>query len=105
MKPEIMLWLDDHRGIYIPRDFALSFANRAKSVMGVSEDTWTILEAGPGEECYWEAWEEVLNGAVVTDESGNKYRVVQDGDCWLIPDGMEYSETTGFYVWPETEEI
>ena len=31
------------------------------------------------------------------------YRVYQDGDCWLIPEGMGWSEETEFFVWPESD--
>ena len=55
MKPEPLLWLSDARGIYIPRDFASSFADRAKSVSGVTDEDWAILEEGPDHDWYWEA--------------------------------------------------
>lgn len=100
-KPDMMLWLSDARGVFIPRDFAASFADRAKAVSGVSDEDWQTLEAGPDEEWYWEAWENVLRDAVVTDEHGVKYRVHQDGDCWLIPEGMEYNDHTDTFEWPD----
>jgi hypothetical protein len=109
-RPEIMLWLDDHRGQYIPRDFAQSFVDRASAVTGVSDDQWAILEAGPvggldsegdGSEYYWEVWQEVCDYAIVTDEHGNKYRIHQDGACWLIPDGMEWSDQDDWFRWPD----
>jgi hypothetical protein len=90
-KPEMLLWLSDARGVYIPRDFANSFANRAVSVSGVSDEDWTTLESGPDAEWYWESWETVLNNATVIDDEGVKFSVYQDGDCWLIPHGMEWS--------------
>lgn len=96
-KPETMLWLSDSRGVYIPRDFANSFADRAKSVTGVSDEDWSTLESGPDTEWYWEAWDSVLNNAVVTDEHGNKFTVHQDGDCWLVPVGMAF-------VWPNDDD-
>ena len=113
-KPEPMLWLNDSRGQYIPRDFANSFADRSKSVTGVNAEQWAILEHGPDggmdseegpNEFYWDVWAEVCDRAIVTDENGVKYSVYQEGDCWLIPKGMEFSDETGFFVWPdETEE-
>lgn len=48
-KPDMLLWLSDARGVYIPRDFAMSFADRAKSVTGVSDEDWETLEKGPDE--------------------------------------------------------
>jgi hypothetical protein len=102
-KPDMKLWLADTRGIYIPRDFANSFADRAKSVEGVPDTEWTVLEAGPDHEWYWESWQVVCDNAIVTDENGVKYSVWQDGDCWLIPHGMELNERTGCFEWPEEE--
>ena len=104
-KPEMLLWLNDSRGQYIPRDFAQSFVNRAKSVTGVSDEDWAILEAGPDHEQYWDAWTEVEQNARITDENGVKYRIYQDGDCWLIPEGMEYNDGDGdMFIWPETQD-
>ena len=101
-KPEPMLWLSDRRGVYIPRDFATSFADRAKDVAGVNPEQWKILEAGPsGTDWYWEVWDEVCASATITDENGTKYSVYQDGDCWLIPKGMEWSDDIGFFAWPD----
>lgn len=101
---EPMLWLSDARGMYIPRDFATSFADRAKHVTGVNDETWSILEAGPDHEWYWEAWDDVCRSARVTDAHGRGYTVYQDGDCWLIPDDMEWSDETGFFVRPSEQE-
>ena len=103
MRPEPLLWLDDHRGIYIPRDFANSFSDRATAVSGVDAETWKILEAGPDHEFYWDAWHDVLNDATVTDD-GTTYTVYQDGACWLIPAGMEWSDSNEFFVWPDEDE-
>jgi hypothetical protein len=109
-KPEMLLWLSDARGRYIPRDFANSFADRAKSVTGVSDEDWAILEAGPDvvdsdgqhvERYYWDTWTDVEQNAIVTDENGVKYRIRQDGDCWLIPIGMEWNDETESFDWPD----
>jgi len=102
-KPEMLLWLNDSRGVYIPRDFAKSFADRERSVSGIKAEDWAILEAGPEHEWYWEAWDNVLNDAIVTDDKGIKYRVYQDGICWLIPDGMEWDDRTECFEWPGEE--
>ena len=100
-KPEMMLWLDGARGQYIPRDFAQSFANRSKNVVGIGEVTWSILESGPDHEYYWPAWFEVLDHAFVIDNDGIRYSVYQDGDCWLVPVGMEWNEKLENFVWRE----
>jgi hypothetical protein len=101
---EPLLWLSDARGVYIPRDFANSFVDRAKHVTGVSDEDWAILEAGPDHEQYWDAWCDVCDNAEITDKHGVKFRIHQDGDCWLIPVGMEFSEKEDFFVWPKEEE-
>jgi hypothetical protein len=101
-KPDTMLWLNDSRGQYIPRDFANSFKDRAKNVTGVSTENWKTLEAGPDHEWYWEAWDEVLQDAVVTDDNGVKFTLYQEGDLWLIPEGMEWSDAENFFIWPST---
>lgn len=102
-RPNPLLWLDDHRGVYIPRDFANCFRDRAKVVEGVSDEDWAILEAGPDHELYWDTWNDVCDTAIVTDENGVKFRLHQDGALWLIPDGMEYDEQNEFFAWPEAE--
>jgi hypothetical protein len=101
-KPQMQLWLSDARGVYIPRDFANSFTDRATHVSGVSADDWTVLE-NPHHESYWDVWTDVLDNAVVTDTRGTKYRLHQDGDLWLVPEGMEWSDSEGTFVWPESE--
>jgi hypothetical protein len=102
-RPEPLLWLSDSRGVYIPRDFAKSFNDRDKAVAGVSAEDWDILEAGPDHDLYWDAWVDVGNNATVTDENGHKYFVYQDGDCWLIPVGMEWQDGADFFAWPEDD--
>jgi hypothetical protein len=99
---EPMLWLSDARGIYIPRDWANSFSELA-TISGIEDDTLAILRAGPDHEQYWEAWEEVLDRATVRDDKGNVFTVYQDGDCWLIPEGMVWDEETEFFAWPSEE--
>ncbi len=102
---EMLLWLSDARGVYIPRDFATSFADRDKSVKGVSQEQWEILEKGPHDnESYWDTWDKVIYNARITDEDGIEYTIWQDGDCWLIPKGMEYNEANETFEWPKDEE-
>jgi hypothetical protein len=72
-------------------------------VAGVNDEDWAILEAGPDHGNYWDAWDMVEQNAVITDEQGTKYTVHQDGDCWLVPDGMEWSDEHDGFVWPSEE--
>jgi hypothetical protein len=100
----MLLWLSDARGIYIPRDFAKSFGDRDKHVSGVSAEEWAVLDAGPDHADYWDVWCEVEANAVITDDAGNKFTVHQDGDCWLVPIGMEWSDEKDTFVWPNEDE-
>ena len=97
-KPQPILFLDDHRGTAIPRDFATTVYR--STVSGVSDEEWAALE---DTECewHWEAWDSVLGKAVITDSKGVKWSLYQDGALWLIPEGMEWSDKEGFYVYPE----
>ena len=102
-KPDMLLWLSDARGQYIPRDFANSFVDRSSAVKGVDGGTWETLESGPDHEWYWDAWQEVCDRAVITDENGHEYFIHQDGDCWLVPKGMEWDEHMETFDWPKEE--
>jgi hypothetical protein len=86
---EPILFLDDHRGVYIPRDFANEI--KRECVSGVDAKTWAILEAGPDHEWYWEAWSDVIDRATVKD-GDTVYTVYQDGPCWLVPEGYDNPE-------------
>lgn len=116
-RPSVELFLSDARGIYIPRDFAECV--RPEAMQGVKPADLAVLRAGPSHEWYWEAWEHVLNDAHLfaigprfdsIEEAkrflGDKlieYTLHQDGDLWLIPVGMEWSDRENGYVWPSEE--
>ena len=96
-KPEPILFLSDARGVYIPRDFANEV--RCDCLSGVDDATLDILRAGPDHEWYWEAWQDVENNATITDPTtGIAYHVYQNGDCWLLPEGMTVNDT-GEFTW------
>lgn len=100
-KPDVLLYLSDASGVYIPQRFADE--TKPECIGGVDDETLDILRAGPDHEWYWEAWDDVLRDAIVTDhESGVQYRVEQDGDCWLVPVGMEWDDDNGWH-WPVDE--
>ena len=90
----VQLLLSDARGIYIPRDFLEGF---------LSYKAWGLLKSdfkalrNPSNECYWNAWEYVLNCAEHTDSEGNVWTLWQDGDLWAIcPVLMTDEEKTNF---------
>jgi hypothetical protein len=101
-KPAPILFLSDARGVYIPRDFINEI--RPECLTGIADDVADALRAGPDHGWYWEAWTQVESSAVVTDPStGTRYSVYQNGDCWLIPHGMEWDDAAEFYAWPSDE--
>lgn len=103
IKPEPLLYLSDARGVYIPRDFIRH--TLPECMLGVSAYVADTLRAGPDHDGYWDAWCELERFAVVVDPTtGVRYSVYQDGDCWLIPEGMEWDDALAFYVWPSDEE-
>jgi len=101
-RPEPILFLSDARGVYIPRDFAQSWdaEERARRVANVTNEDWAILEAGPEHPEYWDAWQEVCDSAIVTDDNGVRYHVNQDGDCWLVPTEMTWDDEAEGWRWP-----
>ena len=103
-RPEMLLWLTDSHGVYIPQQFAKCLAQRDKYVSGVSATDWAVLEAGPDNESYWDSWINVCDNAVITDENGSSFTIWQDGDCWLIPCGMDWRDDIECFAWPEENE-
>lgn len=99
-KPDVILFLDDHRGIYIPRDFARCVDR--ERVRGIEPDDYAVLE-NPDHDLYWDVWSEVCDQATLVDSDGVTYRLYQDGALWLIPDGMEWSDERDCHVWPDDE--
>lgn len=78
---ECELLLDDHRGIYIPRDFAINFETKQ---WGVDAEDVAILFAGPDHELYWETWDNVMRNAEYTDEKGRVWHLFQDGPLFAV---------------------
>jgi hypothetical protein len=96
-KPDIIHYASDRHGVYIPKYFAESI--RRDRVRGVDAEQFDILLAGPDHEHYWDVWTEVLdNATVVGDEC--TYSMYQDGDLWLVPEGMEWNENTNGWEYP-----
>ena len=100
----IEILLSDHRGVYIPRDFA-EFDHSISS-WGIPEDDADLvtLRQGPEAEWYWDAWDSVLSRAVFVDGRGNRWRLWQDGDLFAYCEAlMTDDEYEGFYGEPRRE--
>lgn len=77
------LFNTDRLGRYIPHHFAMS-VDRSR-VTGVSSEDYTVLEAGPDHEHYWDAWADVLDNAKITDPVQGECYLHHDGDLWVVP--------------------
>lgn len=97
-RPEPMLYADSARGVYIPQHFAQTI--RQDAIRNVRPELLDVLAAGPDGPDYWEIWQDVVDNASVTD-AGVCYFLHEDGDLWLIPDGMEWSDRDAWFIWPD----
>lgn len=81
-----ILYADSSRGVYIPQYFAKSINRECVSGLDNDPDAMEDVLKGP-DLChqYWEAWEYILDNAIVTDLFGTRYTLYQDGDLWLMP--------------------
>jgi hypothetical protein len=78
-----ILLLDENRGVYIPMQFGIIYGDDVWNI-----DKELLKELHIDSPVYWEAWEEVLEKAVVQID-GVSYKLHQDGDLWAIPAGYE----------------
>jgi len=85
--PERELYADSARGIYIPQHFAESVDRSC--VSGIDLSDLDLLAEGPGiADCsqgYWDIWNDVEQNCILTDSNGQRWRLWQDGDLWLVP--------------------
>lgn len=93
----IELLLDDHRGIYIPRDFA----NDCGDHPGWEHDKEAIeyLKKGPDQEYYWETWDDVLGSSTFTDKNGHKWMLYQDGALFAYCEELMTLEEKFNFEW------
>lgn len=88
-----ILLIDGHHGIYIPKLMALDIIAGNVKCENKNELLWELGELGnPDNECYWEAWEDLLDKAILLDTKGNKFTLYQNDDLWAIPEGYENEE-------------
>jgi hypothetical protein len=96
-KPEPILFLPDALGIYIPSHFAsyVSF-DQLRNVTQEDYDSISDTE----DEFYWESWDAITASGQLLSK-GIVYNLHQDGDLWLIPEGVEWSDKEEWFIWPE----
>ena len=98
-RPEPLLYINDAHGIYVPKVFVEKSKAENLKFEGVDDNVLAELLIGPDHEHYWDAWDEVCRNATVITQDGVTYSIFQDGDCWLIPSGMQWSVTEDKWVW------
>lgn len=93
MPSKIEILLDDHRGIYIPRDFIRNYVEGhwQGEVKGMTVENQNIL-MNPEHEHYWEAWDEVRRDCRLVDTQGNEWYLWQDGGLFAIRSDLEEHE-------------
>ena len=81
----IEILLNDHRGIYIPRDFVNYFDE-----WNISKENIECLKKGPNpdNDHYWDTWSDVLNEAYFIDKNGNRWQLYQDGDLFTYCESL-----------------
>ena len=80
---DCQLLLCDSRGIYIPKLWADELSEEEAESFSVSWQDVLVCQAGPDEEHYWEAWQQILDAAQ-WEEDGVEWRLHQNGDLWAI---------------------
>ena len=78
----VSLLLGDERGIYIPLHFVNDFD---VTKWGLTPNSWEVITcmAGPDDEGYWEAWDQILDHAEY-HKDGNVWQLHQDGDLFAL---------------------
>jgi hypothetical protein len=92
----ITLILDDHRGIYIPRDFVEGFLFEGHDWTGIDAEDIAILREGPDHDLYWDAWDVVTDNARITVD-GKEFYLWQDGALFVIAVDLPEDEAEEFF--------
>ena len=80
-----ILAVDNHAGIYAPREFVERFRDYLSDADYVQD-----VQDGPDGEYYWDSWAEIESCETVKLDDG-EYQIYQDEDIWLVPVGYDWS--------------
>jgi hypothetical protein len=72
-------------GQYLPQEFVETYDPKD---WGISEEDYATLLAGPDDEWYWDAWNDVESYASYEDEFGHVWKLYHNEDLWAIRDGF-----------------
>lgn len=90
--PELLI--DSNRGIYIAQSFCEIYAPYITNMDRVKDD-FNICLQGPDHEEYWEAWADLMDNVIITNDNKEVFTVGnlgEDGDLWAIPENYEFKE-------------
>ena len=84
----ITLLLEESRGVYIPQSFyeRFDFGSWNLNISDYSELSM------PENAHYWDAWDDLLREAVLTDADGHRWTLYQDGDLFAVRDDHQWDE-------------
>ena len=83
---DITLFLDDTRGIYLPRDFAeVITSENIINRQEFDDDLDFLIKYDTTRDFYWETWQNILDHLKI--KIGRRtYFFYQDGPVWMIRD-------------------
>jgi hypothetical protein len=85
------LVLSDSYGVYIPQIYCEDADEEWAESVGVDFKDVLVCQAGPDQDWYYEAWNNILDSAHKVID-GVTWRLVHDGDLFEVPDT---------HTWPE----
>lgn len=80
----VLIMTDSHYGVYAPQVFLKSLAAPITNVSQRDLDTVLLGPDAVENDLYWEAWTNIETNGVITNNSGKKYMIYQDGDIFLL---------------------
>lgn len=86
------LLLGDSHGIYIPKIWCDGLSEEDAEDLSISWEDVQICQSGPDSELYWEAWQSIERDAVIIEDDGSEWRLLQNGDLWQIRSDVEVPE-------------
>ena len=90
---DVVLLADSHHGVYIPQLVVQQYLEHPMwDWSKVSKEDIDSVLAGPDNEWYWEAWENIENEVKVVDEDGTEYMIMYNEDLWLVPTDISEEE-------------
>lgn len=85
------LLIDRHHGIYIPQLFVQQYRSAILAESAHKEDL-DIVEEGPDNELYWEAWDNIEQRIVLIGSGGGRFTLYQNEDLWAVEEDEEIPE-------------